>query len=309
MNEVEEAYFIADHPNKRDRLLLWFGSDSKIARELATIVAGATRSVYIQTPYLILTSSAFSLFKGLREEHPEIDVRISTNSLAATDSWYVYALSYKQKQSYLQGLKFKIYEFKPLPADMESFMPTFKKLQARSTTVKLEKPDSEIQLPVTAGKGEPYLCLHGKSMIVDEEISFVGSYNLDPRSENINTESGLVIRDRQFAQQLRANIEIDMHPRNAWVIARNKMPLGLSHPNALLAKLSHLIPLVDIWPFRYSTSYELIEGKQAVGVNHPDFFENFRDVGSFPNINEENAGKEIGARGTKAFLGFVKPLL
>ena len=309
MNGVAEAYFIADNPGKRNRQLLWYGNDSKIARELATLVAGASRSVYIQTPYLILTSSAYTLFKELREEHPEIDVRISTNSLAATDSWYVYALSYKQKQSYLQGLKFKIYEFKPLPADIELFVPTLEQLRDRSAKTKVSKLDPETQLSITEGKGEPYLCLHGKSMIVDEEISFVGSYNLDPRSENINTESGLVVRDKQFARLLRTNIETDMQPRNAWVIARKKIPLWLGQPNALLAKISDLIPLVDIWPFRYATSFELIEGKQNVDVNHPDFYLNFRDVGSFPQINEENVGKEIGARGTKAFLSFVKPLL
>lgn len=309
LNQVSEVRFIADEPVKRERLLIWYSSDSIITQELARLVSDANRSVYIQSPYLVLTSPAITLFRRLLKHNPEIDVRISTNSLAATDSWHVYALSYKQKQTYLQDLKFRIYEFKPLPADLVTFLPNYELLQKRPVKARSPVIENGEQVPAPDVVAKPYLCLHAKSMVIDDEIAFVGSYNLDPRSENINTEAGLIVRDRHFARQLRAQIETDMAPRNAWVIAPKKLPLGLNQPNALLVRLSGLIPLVDLWPFRYSSSFELIEGKPAVDVNHPDFYENFRDVGSFPQVNVENGGKEIGARGTKAFLGFVKPLL
>jgi hypothetical protein len=157
--------------------------------------------------------------------------------------------------------------------------------------------------------GAPYLCLHGKSMVVDKEISFVGSYNLDPRSETMNTEAGLFIRDRSFARLLQAHIEQDMAPRNSWVIARKKRPLGLDFPNSIMVWLSNTFPFIDIWPFRYAASFELRDGAQAVDAEHPDFYLNYRDVGSFPAIRAGDFGKEFGARGTKAFLSFVKPLL
>ncbi len=156
---------------------------------------------------------------------------------------------------------------------------------------------------------DPFFCLHGKSLVVDDEIAFVGSYNLDPRSENLNTEAGLFVRDKKFARTLREYIQTDMAAQNSWVVARKKRALGLSYPNALIARISHLIPLVDLWPFRYSASFELEEGKLPVETDHPDFYENYKDVGSFPQINTDSFGKELGARGTKAFLGFVKPLL
>src|SRR3546814_6901437 len=44
-------------------------------------------------------------------------VEISTNSLAATDAWPVYALSHKYKRTYLRKLGFHIWEYKPFPAD------------------------------------------------------------------------------------------------------------------------------------------------------------------------------------------------
>jgi phosphatidylserine/phosphatidylglycerophosphate/cardiolipin synthase-like enzyme len=305
LRAVEDAYFVADSPRKRDRILIWFGGDSKITSELADVVSGATESVYIQTPYLILTSPAISLFNKIRKQNPELDVRVSTNSLAATDSWHVYAMSYQQKQTYLQNLKFKIYEFKPLPGDMDAFMPNLERLKVSNAQLGLIR-----WLQGEEGKvEEPYMCLHGKSMVVDDRISFVGSYNLDPRSENINTEAGVFIRDRYFAKKLRSYIENDMRPDNSWAIARKKRMLGLDYPNAIIAKLSHLIPFVDVWPFRYSASFELISGKQPVENDHPDFYEHYEDVGSFPQINMDNFGKELGARGTKAFLSFVKPLL
>ena len=44
-------------------------------------------------------------------------VIVSTNSLAATDAFIAYALSYKYKRRYLREFGFNIYEYKPFPAD------------------------------------------------------------------------------------------------------------------------------------------------------------------------------------------------
>lgn len=307
LQPVASASFVADSPRKRDRLLVWFGGDSAITRRLAEVVSGAERSVYIQTPYLVLTSSAIALFKKLRQDHRDIDIRVSTNSLAATDSWHVYAMSFKQKQTYLQTLGFKIYEFKPLPADMPVFMPGLDRL--RTWRASREQSDSDVDQQDLLSGQEPYLCLHSKSLVVDDEVAFVGSYNLDPRSENLNTEAGLFIRDRAFARRLKAYIKDDMAAENSWVVARKKMVLGLDYPNALLAKLSDILPVVDVWPFRFATSYELIEGEPAVDADHPAFYDRFRDVGNFPGNGAGGFGKELGVIGTKSFLGFVKPLL
>lgn len=37
--------------------------------------------------------------------------------------------------------------------------------------------------------------LHAKSAVIDGAIAFVGSYNFDPRSEYLNTETGVIVRD------------------------------------------------------------------------------------------------------------------
>ena len=44
-------------------------------------------------------------------------MRISTNSLASTDAFIAYAMSYKYKRRYLRDFGFEIHEFKPFPTD------------------------------------------------------------------------------------------------------------------------------------------------------------------------------------------------
>lgn len=50
-------------------------------------------------------------------------------------------------------------------------------------------------------------CLHAKSAVVDGRIALVGSYNIDPRSENLNTEVMAVADDEGAARALLASIE------------------------------------------------------------------------------------------------------
>lgn len=324
LQEVDSIYFIADKPYKKERFSSDKNHPGKITLDLARLISQATQSIAIQTPYLVLSSRAVDLFAGLREQHPDMEIRISTNSLAATDSWYVYALSYKQKKTYLSKLKFKIYEFKPLPKDIQTFVPGYEQLKMRATTTYLQtqinEPQNRRMAELESSGTEdyrqsskrvktPYLCLHAKSLVIDDEVSFVGSYNLDPRSENINTECGLIIQDKKFAQVLKNSIETDMKAQNSWVIAPKKRFAVIDQANAVFVELSRMIPLIDIWPFRYTASFELIDGRLAVATTHPNFYDNYQDVGSFPQVKTNAIGKEIGARGTKAVLSFVKPLL
>lgn len=271
LHPVEQASFLADNPGKNKKRFFWrFFGAGKITRELAKLVSDAKKSIFINTPYLILTEPAIYLFKNLVKKHPEIDIRIATNSLAATDCWQCYALSFQLKQVMLSDLKFRVYEFKPLPGDMRTYMPSFDVLRSRGLTpTEKEELEAANLIPARPAQGlqrpplpgEPYFALHAKSLVIDDEITFIGSYNLDPRSENLNTEVGLVVRDRAFAALVKASIQQDMLPQNSWVIAKNRYPLGLDIPNALLGEFSRLIPLVDPWPLRYAGSYNLKKDK------------------------------------------------
>jgi phosphatidylserine/phosphatidylglycerophosphate/cardiolipin synthase-like enzyme len=54
------------------------------------------------------------------------------------------------------------------------------------------------------------------SLLFDEDLSFVGSANRDPRSLNINTEMGLLVRSRELSRQIRDAFGVDFERRNAW---------------------------------------------------------------------------------------------
>jgi putative cardiolipin synthase len=48
--------------------------------------------------------------------------------------------------------------------------------------------------------------LHAKSAVLDDEMALIGSFNMDPRSQHLNTETAVAIHDEGTAQQLRHNI-------------------------------------------------------------------------------------------------------
>jgi putative cardiolipin synthase len=70
--------------------------------------------------------------------------------------------------------------------------------------------------------------LHAKTAVIDGETVVVGSFNLDPRSERLNTELLVVMKDRDLASSLRATL--DGHLKSAWRIDSRGWPEGASEP-------------------------------------------------------------------------------
>ena len=56
-------------------------------------------------------------------------------------------------------------------------------------------------------------------MVIDRERAFVGSMNLDPRSEILNSEMGVIIDSPALAQKLAARMERDMAGDNSWQVS------------------------------------------------------------------------------------------
>jgi putative cardiolipin synthase len=61
-----------------------------------------------------------------------------------------------------------------------------------------------------------HLGLHSKLLLIDNHLSYIGSANLDPRSLNLNTEMGLLIKSSEFNKLVREVVALDFHQRNAW---------------------------------------------------------------------------------------------
>ena len=255
--------------------------DTQLSRRIIDLVRGARSQIVLQTPYLVLSSTARRVFAGLRREHPGVRVIVSTNSLAATDAFYVYALSHKYKKRYLK-LGFQIHEFKPFPEEAADLIAGYARLGdgdgADGTGYQRYG-----RAPLT--RQGVRLGLHAKSMVIDDVVTVIGSHNFDPRSDRYNTESGFIIHDRRVATAVRAAILRDAAAGNAWTIARRPRPRFWSRINNAIADFSTALPLFDFWPFRYASSFELDPGCKPLPPGDPHFYDCYTDVGDFPEVD------------------------
>ncbi|MBC7989053.1 MAG: phospholipase D family protein, partial [Luteimonas sp.] len=284
----------------------------------------------LQTPYLVLSKPAQQLFRDLHDRADRPRVIVSTNSLAATDSFITYALSYKYKRRYLRDFGFEIYEFKPFPEDapidvdatgavgiswnadgsVEIDEPADAhtrvagtaagsadpgQVEQRGVTLPLAREYSALRYsgfsanePVPLERAGVRIGLHAKSLVIDERVGVVGTHNFDPRGDRYNTESAVVIEDAAFARALAASIRRDTSPANAWTIARRDKPPVFSGLEYSLAKVSEQLPIFDLWPVRYATSYEFRAGPGCPMPLPPGdarFRECYEPVGDFPEVS------------------------
>lgn len=251
-----------------------------LTSHIADLLHGAEREVVFETPYLVLSSRAQKIFHELRKRTPRVPVIVSTNSLAATDAFYVYALSHKYKKRYLKRYGFEIHEFKPFPGDAGDFVRDYERLAGGLDTAEYHRYG---RAPLK--RGGVRIGLHAKSLVIDGSVALIGSHNFDPRSDDYNTESGFIIHDTTVALRVRAAVLRDTAPENAWVIAKRHGDPLVDRVNNAIADISTALPLFDLWPFRYATSYELKPGCLPLPPSDPHFYECYDDVGDFPEVD------------------------
>jgi phosphatidylserine/phosphatidylglycerophosphate/cardiolipin synthase-like enzyme len=256
----------------------------------------------------VLSKRSRKLFKTLRKEHPDIEFLYSTNSLAATDAFSAYAFTYKHKKHYIKTLGIDVYEFRPYPLDASEFF-------ARMPQLILEKKEgvSSGRIPAVGpnpalDRPGPRSGLHAKSFVIDGHISMVGSHNLDPRGEGFNTENGVIIYDKAFAEELESSIRRDVEPGNSWVAAlKPPGPPVLGDINGAIESVSRSLPIFDIWPYRSTTLYELLPDAEPLPPGAEGFYENYRTVGSFPEVISRKRRANVIM--VSSFLGFITPVL
>jgi cardiolipin synthase C len=64
--------------------------------------------------------------------------------------------------------------------------------------------------------GQSKAALHTKAIVFDRESVFIGSFNLDPRSANLNTEAGLYVESPELAEQVIAYMDEGVRPENSY---------------------------------------------------------------------------------------------
>ena len=311
---VGAVQFVGDLPSKHRR-------DRERAREavlaspgLKSLIESAEHEVLLQTPYLVLSPPARDLFLQLRRRDEPPRIIVSTNSLAATDSFITYALSYKYKRRYLRDYGFEMYEYKPFPEDAPldldatgavgiswnsdgsvNIVEPLREDGRGRRNLPLEREYAALRYAgVGVNRRLPLkragmrVGLHAKSLVIDGRIGVVGTHNFDPRGDNYNTENAVIIDDPVFARALADSIRRDIAPANAWAIARRDKPPVFSGLDYSLGKLSEHLPLFDLWPTRYATSYEFQPGPDCptpLPPSDPGFRACYEPVGDFPEVN------------------------
>ena len=188
---TDSIFFISDEPGKNTGNQGLAGGGI-ITDSLISLIQNAKSSIYIQSPYLITTDLGQSLFQKTIDRG--VSVNILTNSLSSTDNLEAFS-GYKRDRESLLKTGIKIFEFRT------------------DAAVRYEVMTGALQTEINYS---PIFGLHAKSMVIDQRIAIIGTFNLDPRSANLNTECMAVIYNGDIATRLQQAMQIDMLSENAW---------------------------------------------------------------------------------------------
>lgn len=143
------------------------------------LLASASAEVVGESPYFVLTEEGAALVRSVTQKG--VAMRVLTNSLATTDAYYtVVALWLGLERVAHSGLTLLAYSTEAPPSDTgEALSP-----------------------PVASRRG-----VHAKRAVIDSSQYLICTYNVDPRSANLNSEMILVCRDGpQLAKAARSSI-------------------------------------------------------------------------------------------------------
>lgn len=155
--------FLADDALKLHKNKKHHNKQGYLVHQLREELAKPKERLSIISPYFVPTKEGVQALMALANDG--VSISILTNSLESTDVKIVHA-GYGHWREALLSAGIRLYE-----------------LNAAQTP------------PLTSS-------LHAKAFAVDDDKIFIGSYNIDPRSANINTELGVVIYDKDLAYQL-----------------------------------------------------------------------------------------------------------
>lgn len=140
-----------------------------ITTPLIDSIRAAERELIVVSPYFVPLKSGV---EGLaRLEERGVEVIVITNSLAANNQFTVHG----------------------------GYAPSRKPLLEAGVRIYEVRPDADVAGTEFIDASGAKATLHTKAFIVDDKEVFIGSFNFDPRSADLNTELGVIIRDPELA--------------------------------------------------------------------------------------------------------------
>ncbi len=146
--------------------------------QLRTRTDQARAEIVMTSPYLVPGTQGMAFISQLRQRG--VRLTMLTNSLSATDEPMVFA-AYSRYRKPLLELGVELFELSPTRVAASHEFHLFHTSLGR---------------------------LHAKTAVIDRKTVFIGSMNLDPRSDTTNTEIGLIIDSPVLAHQVLGLIEM-----------------------------------------------------------------------------------------------------
>ncbi|MCC7698776.1 phospholipase D family protein [Janthinobacterium sp. EB271-G4-7A] len=165
-----QVQVLSDPPEKAAPVASLQRNEHWLMHSLLPLLTDAREEALLTSPYFV---PGTALTQTLGEKVAAgVKVQVLTNSLAATDVALVHA-GYARYRQELLGGGIELYELKTLHRKRISLM------------------------------GSSRASLHTKAVVIDGQRGFVGSFNLDPRSAQLNTEMGVLFNDAALAADMR----------------------------------------------------------------------------------------------------------
>lgn len=160
-------------------------------------IDGIKKTLYIVNPYFVPNDEMMERFERLRDRG--IEIKILTNSLATNDAIPVYS-EYSKYHKKLLRLGVHLYEINPHAVEY-----VFKSHQYSKNR-------------------HPKTSLHAKTMIVDDRYFIIGSRNLDPRSDKVNTEVSVIIDSKPLSDFESSMYDYFIRLDNAYELSLQQAP-------------------------------------------------------------------------------------
>ncbi len=145
------------------------GPSVAITPKLVEALKSAEKELIVLSPYFVPRKAGVEIFSELQARG--VNVTIVTNSLAANNQITVHG----------------------------GYAPSRKPLLKKGIQIYEVSPDADVPGAEIVAASGAKATLHTKAFLVDRKRVFIGSFNFDPRSANLNTESGVIIESQQMA--------------------------------------------------------------------------------------------------------------
>jgi putative cardiolipin synthase len=163
------------------------GTDNPAVEALLRAIAGAQRTIVIQSPSFILTPKLLDAFVDASERG--VEITLLTNSPLSSDSRIAQAL----------------------------FIDSWPELKARIR---------RLRVFVTT---HPQM-QHAKRFLFDDDLTFIGSYNFDPFSHQMNNETILAVLSPKLGASTKADLERQAKDMVEYTIVTDERGVAMRHP-------------------------------------------------------------------------------